>query len=275
MIPEPARTLIRPFADAFTRPTFARFVTLMAAAIPATGRRTASDLRRDVAVVTGTGHRYESGEKLVPVRWVFVRDRTGTHRDDDLFSTDVAMGPRAVIEGFTARWSIELLSRVLKSGRRVEDRRFEDLERLLPCLAVYLIVARRVLFRRRSGRGCPEMSGEAVLEPPEWKSVYVVVRREPPPEVAPRLQEMIRLVAQLGGYVDRKREDEPGPRTLWLGLQRLHDIATCWKVFGPGAREEEAAVGMAGELVSNNEGGRPGLSPIAPFGGGDGSRYRR
>ena len=107
----------------------------------------------------------------------------------------------------------------------MEDRRFEDLERLLPCLAIYLIVAWRVLFLCRLGRSCPEMSCEAVFDPAEWKSVYVVVRREPPPKRAPRLQEMIRLVAQLGGYVNRKREDEPGPQTLWLGLQRLHDLS--------------------------------------------------
>jgi hypothetical protein len=88
-----------------------------------------------------------------------------------------------------------------------------------------------------------------VFEPAEWKSVYVVVRRQPPPKVAPKLQEMIRLVALLGGYINRKREDEPGPQTLWLGLQRLHDITLCWQLFGPGAREKEAAIGMAGELV--------------------------
>ena len=46
---------------------------------------------------------------------------------------------------------------------------------------------------------------------------------------------MVRLVAQLGGYVNKKRKDEPGPQTVWLGLQRLHDIALCWEVFGPGA----------------------------------------
>jgi hypothetical protein len=155
---------------------------------------------------------------------------------------------RLIIQYYSTRWMVELFFRVLKSGCRVEDRRFEDLERLLPCLAVYLIVAWRVLFLCRLGRSCPEMSCEAVFDPAEWKSVYVVVRREPPPRVAPKLQEMIRLVAQLGGYVNRKREDEPGPQTLWLGMQRLHDIATCWKVFGPGAREE-AAVGKAAELV--------------------------
>jgi DDE superfamily endonuclease len=38
--------------------------------------------RRDVAVVSGTGRWYKSGEGLVPLRWVFVHDLTGTHRDD-------------------------------------------------------------------------------------------------------------------------------------------------------------------------------------------------
>jgi hypothetical protein len=156
---------------------------------------------------------------------------------------------RLVIQYYSTRWMMEVFFRVLKSGCRVEDRRFEAMERLLPCLAVYLIAAWRVLYLCRLGRSCPEISCEAVFDPAEWKSVYVVLRRERPPKVAPKLQEMIRLVAQLGGYVNRRREDEPGPQTLWLGLQRLHDIATCWKVFGPGAGEEAAAVGTAAELV--------------------------
>jgi hypothetical protein len=175
----------------------------------------------------------------VPVEWLLLTS----------LPIDTSDQVRLVIQYYSTRWMVELLFRVLKSGCRVEDRRFEDMERLLPCLAVYLIVAWRVLFLCRLGRSCPEMSCEAVFEPAEWKSVYAVVRREPPPKAAPKLQEMIRLVAQLGGYVNRKRDDEPGPQTLWLGLQRLHDIATCWKVFGPGAREKEAAAGTAAELV--------------------------
>ena len=56
-------------------------------------------------------------------------------------------------------------------------------------------------------------------------------------------------MAQLGGYVNRKREDEPGPQTVWLGLQRLQDIALCWQVFGPGASERKAFAGVEGEVV--------------------------
>ncbi|WP_210420299.1 IS701 family transposase [Aquisphaera giovannonii] len=36
---------------------------------------------RRVETATGTGHWFKSGKGLVPIRWAFVRDREGTHRD--------------------------------------------------------------------------------------------------------------------------------------------------------------------------------------------------
>jgi hypothetical protein len=156
---------------------------------------------------------------------------------------------RIVVQYYCTRWMVEIVFRVLKSGCRVEARRFETTDRLLPCLAIYLIVAWRTLYVCRLGRSCPDLSCEAVFEPAEWQSVYQVVKREPPPRRPPKLQEMIRLVAQLGGYVNRKRADEPGPQTVWLGLQRLQDIALCWKLFGPGATETNTIAGAEGELV--------------------------
>ena len=142
---------------------------------------------------------------------------------------------RRVIQYYCTRWMIEVFFRVLKSGCRVEERRFETLDRLLPCLAVYLIVAWRTLYVCRLGRSCPDLECEAVFEPAEWKAVWKVVRREDPPPKPPKLNEMVRLVAQLGGYVNRKRAAPPGPQTLWIGLQRAHDFALCWQLFGPGA----------------------------------------
>jgi hypothetical protein len=156
---------------------------------------------------------------------------------------------RVVVQYYCTRWVVEILFRVLKSGCRVEKRRFERGDRLLPCRAVSLIVAWRTWDVCRLGRSCPEINCEAVFEPAAWKSVYQVVKRQPPPKQPPQLQEMVRLVAPLGGYVNRKRADEPGPQTVWLGLQRLHDIALCWQVFGPGADEKNATAGVKGELV--------------------------
>lgn len=140
---------------------------------------------------------------------------------------------RLIVQYYCGRWMIEVFFRVLKSGCRVEERRFEQMDRLLACLAVYLIVAWRTLYVCRLGRSCPEMSCEAVFEPAEWKSVWKVVQREDPPNEPPPLGMMVRLVAQLGGYVNRKRTDPPGPQTVWIGLQRMHDFALCWQLFGP------------------------------------------
>jgi hypothetical protein len=142
---------------------------------------------------------------------------------------------RQVIQYYCTRWMIEVFFRVLKSGCRVEERRFEALDRLLTCLAVYLIVAWRSLYVCRLARSCPDLDCEAVFEPAEWKAVWKVVRRTDPPATPPPLADMVRLVAQLGGYVNRKRADPPGPQTLWMGLQRAHDFAICWQLFGPGA----------------------------------------
>ena len=140
---------------------------------------------------------------------------------------------RQVIQYYCVRWMIEVFFRTLKSGCRVEDRRFERIDRLLSCLAVYLIVAWRTLYVCRLGRSCPEIGCEAVFEPAEWKSVWKVARRTAPPHRPPPLGEMVRLVAQLGGYVNRPRRDPPGPQTIWIGLQRMHDFALCWALFGP------------------------------------------
>jgi hypothetical protein len=141
---------------------------------------------------------------------------------------------RQVIQNYCVRWMIEVFFRTLKSGCRVEGRRFETVERFLPCLAVYLIVTWRTLLVCKLGRELPDVSCEAIFEVAEWKSVYQVVHRKAPPVKAPTLAEMVRMVATLGGYVNRKRNDPPGPQTIWLGLQRVHDIAMCWQLFGPG-----------------------------------------
>jgi hypothetical protein len=143
---------------------------------------------------------------------------------------------RTVVQYYSVRWMIEVFFRVLKSGCRVEERLFEYMDRLLTCLALYMVVAWRTLFVCRLGRSWPEMNCEAVFEPAEWKSVWKVVRREDPPDEPPRLGIFVRMVAQLGGYVNRKRDDPPGPQTVWIGLQRMHDFATCWELFAPGAR---------------------------------------
>lgn len=53
--------------------------------------------------------------------------------------------------------------------------------------------------------------------------------KKPGPKKMPTLNEVIRLIAQRGGFLGRKGDDEPGAKTLWLGLQEI-------AIFVKGAR---------------------------------------
>jgi hypothetical protein len=64
--------------------------------------------RRQIEVITGTGYWYRQGQGIVGIRWIFVHDLTGTHRDEYFFTTDTAMTPKAIVEAYTERWSIEV-----------------------------------------------------------------------------------------------------------------------------------------------------------------------
>ena len=141
-----------------------------------------------------------------------------------------------VIEYYCCRWQIELYFKVLKSGCKVEDRQFEHADHYLPCLAVYMVIAWRVMYVMMLGRECPEMSCSEVFSEDEWKAVYVVVRQEPAPDQPPTLQEMIYIIARLGGHLGRKHDGPPGPKAMWIGMQRMSDLALAWRTFGPATR---------------------------------------
>lgn len=100
---------------------------------------------RVVAVATGTGHWYKSGKGLVPLRWAFVRDRDGTHRDEYSFSTDPALSPEAIVGHYAWRWNIETTFQECRSGLGLETTRGwcrNTVRRAAPCLfGLYTAVA--------------------------------------------------------------------------------------------------------------------------------------
>jgi hypothetical protein len=100
--------------------------------------------RRRVEVVTGTGLWYKSGRPLVELRWVFVHDLSGTHRDQYFFTTDATMSVRSLIETYTGRWNIETTFEEVRSYLRVQTTRGwsrDTVLRMGPCLfGLYTIV---------------------------------------------------------------------------------------------------------------------------------------
>jgi hypothetical protein len=161
-----------------------------------------------------------------PIRWMLITTLP--------IDTDAQV--RVIVEYYCVRWGIEVYFKTLKNGCRVEERQFEFLARELNALAVYMLIAWRVMLLCRLGRTCPDLDCEVMFETSEWQSVFMIIKKENPPTIPPRLNAIIRMIASLGGYVPRKKT-EPGTQTLWIGLQRMHDFANCYDSFGPPSRK--------------------------------------
>lgn len=138
-----------------------------------------------------------------------------------------------IVEFYAGRWGIEVFFRVLKSGCEVEELQLETLDRLAPCLALYMVVAWRVLHLVMLGRQCPDLPCDVLLAESEWKAGWTIRKRRPPPTSPPPLGEMIEIVASFGCYLGRKGDGPPGPKAIWTGLRRVTDFALAWSTFGP------------------------------------------
>lgn len=64
-----------------------------------------------------------------------------------------------------------------------------------------------------------------LFKPEEWQTAYLLVKKLVPQHL-PHLNDIIRLITRLGGFLGRKGDGEPGAKTLWLGMQRIMDFAT-------------------------------------------------
>lgn len=49
---------------------------------------------------------------------------------------------------------------------------------------------------------------------------------------------MLPTSQELGSFLGRKADGEPGVKTIWRGLRRLHDIAATWKLLHSYSRSQ-------------------------------------
>ena len=78
------------------------------------------------------------------VRWVYVHDLSGTHRDEYFYSTDERMTAKRIIETYTRRWNVETTFQEMRSYIGLETTRGwkkETVLRAAPCLfGLYSVV---------------------------------------------------------------------------------------------------------------------------------------
>lgn len=130
-----------------------------------------------------------------------------------------------LIDWYRCRWEIEALFHVLKNGCRVEALQLGSVAKLELALVVYLVVSWRLARLIRLGRIHPEWSAELFFSKTEWTGAFVLNKKKPPTKT-PMVREVVRLIAQLGGFLARTGDGEPGVKSLWLGFQALRHFVS-------------------------------------------------
>ena len=129
------------------------------------------------------------------------------------------------IRWYAMRWKIETFHKILKSGCRAEESRLRSAERIANLLALFCIVAWRILWLTLAHRADPDAAPRTALRDREIALLDRIVPRTGGGEPQARtLALYVHKLARLGGHLGRARDPPPGIIVLWRGLSRLADI---------------------------------------------------
>jgi hypothetical protein len=154
-----------------------------------------------------------------PIEWILLTDLPIDTVEDVLH----------VIDYYTCRWQIEIYFRILKSGCKVEESQLQTAARFEPYLALNMIVSWRIMHVMMLGRECPDLPCDVAFDDDEWQAVYAAVKKERPPSQPPSMKTIVGMIASLGGWLGRKCDGPPGPKAMWVGIQRMTDLALGWR----------------------------------------------
>lgn len=150
-----------------------------------------------------------------PIHWVLITTRSAATTDEYC----------QLVTFYSRRWVIERLHYTLKSGCKVERLQIDDAEALRMALAVYFVVAWRLLWLTYIARTDPDRPAEEVFESTEI-AVLEAATAKPIKTVALA----VIAIAGLGGYEYYKSAPPPGPKMLWQGLRKLDNMVLGWSL---------------------------------------------
>ena len=161
-------------------------------------------------------------EGEVPIRWVLLTTLPIQTVEDI----------ESVLAGYCKRWEVELYFKTLKSGLKIEDMKYETLDRYLVAFSILSVVAWRIEYLKGATRSDPESSCEKYFTPGEWMAIMIfLTRRRVDPKKPPTMKEFMTSIAKIGGYIDKKSQGPPGSKTIWRGMSRFETIVEAYAAF--------------------------------------------
>lgn len=187
--------------------------------LPSARKKKAGSLPVKTMVIIASETNAPENEK--PIEWVLLTSVKICNLEE----------AKKVIQWYICRWQIEIYFKILKGGCNIEKLQLTNEKRFGACLALYLIIAWRILFITMLGREYPNLDCGCIFDSLEWQTAYIVAKKEKPPSKPPKLNEMIKIIAQLGGFLGRKGDGDPGPTVMWKGLRNIHAYIEAREVF--------------------------------------------
>ena len=163
----------------------------------------APETRRDPSVQLPAG----PAEGRAPIERVLLTDQPVTDLQTAL----------VIAFWYSCRWLVEEYHKCLKSGCKVEERQLEHADRLDPLVGVLSVVAVRLLQLKHRAKVNPDMPAAAVVPESYVKTLAAYLK------IAAKMtaRRFWRGVAQLGGFLGRKGDGDPGWQALWHGWWKL------------------------------------------------------
>ncbi|MEW6237250.1 MAG: IS4 family transposase [Candidatus Omnitrophota bacterium] len=160
-----------------------------------------------------------------PVEWMLLTTEPAAHLEEAM----------EIVEIYRRRWRVEDLHLILKSGCRIEKGQYNSREAIEKVLALYLLSALRILILRYLAETQPESAADLVLNEVEQKSLRIYVRHQFGQEIVEKMTVyLVRYwIGRIGGHLGRKRDGQPGVRTLWRGWRDFELIVSMYIALTP------------------------------------------
>jgi hypothetical protein len=133
---------------------------------------------REVSILNPKGERGKGAIRLWAIRAREVSPPAGEKALDWKLLTNIEVRDFEQacekVEWYTVRFGIETFHKILKSGRRSEDKRLGSLDRLERCLAVDMITAWRVMYLTMLGRETPEVDSDLFFNEQEVEVLKLI-----------------------------------------------------------------------------------------------------
>ena len=158
-----------------------------------------------------------------PVRWVLLTT----------LPVETVEQIDGVLVGYCFRWPVELYFKTLKSGLKIEDMKYETLERYVKAFSMLAVVAWRVEHLKGACRHASDSPCTEYFSEHEWMAVMIFLhgRDSVDASTPPTMGHFMKSIAKLGGYIDKKAQGPPGSTTIWRGMSRFETIVEAFLAF--------------------------------------------